>query len=117
MSSVCEESSTMLQFTPSGIWKCHVVLFDIYVRSSNVKISECLGINLRTLLMIRKELDEGTTVRKPHSDRSDKKSSLEIVGDIPAMTDNDPSKSIRSIVKDLRVSEFLIRWVVQEDIR
>ena len=32
------------------------------------------------------------------------------------MIDNDPSKSIRSIAKDMRVQEILIKQVMHEDI-
>ena len=33
------------------------------------------------------------------------------------MIDDDPCKSISSTIRDIRVSKFLIRQVVQEDIR
>ena len=75
------------------------------------------------MLKIWKELDEfngdyeSTTARKPHSYRSDKKRTLEFDGKIKGMIDNDPIKSVRSVALDMRVSAFLTRQVVHEDIR
>ena len=121
--TIYEESSNMMQFTPTELWKRHAVLLGIYARSSNTKISECLGINLRTVQRIRKEFDEsngdyeGTAARKPHSDRSDKKRTPEFVAAIQAIIDKNPSQSIRSIARNMGVSEFLIRQVVHENIR
>ena len=43
-----DESSTMMPFIPSEIWKCHAVLLGVDAESSNTKISECLGVHLRT---------------------------------------------------------------------
>ena len=80
-----------------------------------MKISKRLGVNLGIVEKIPKELDEsngdyeGMTVLKPHSDRSDNKTTLEYLGEIQAMIDNDPSKSIRSTLRDMEMSEFLIR--------
>ena len=87
-----------------------------------MKILECLGVNLRTLQRIRKELDEsnsdyeGAESRKPYSDGSDKNRTTEFVGEIQVIIDNDPSKSLRFIGRDMITSEFLIRQVVHEDI-
>ena len=46
-----------------------------------------------------------------------RKKTLEFLAEIQAMIDNDPRKSIRSIVRDMRVSKFLIRQVVHDGIR
>ena len=67
------------QFTPPDIWKQQTVLLVIYAESSNTKISECLGVTLRRMYRIWKELDEyngdykGTAAWKPHSNHSSKK--------------------------------------------
>ena len=53
-----------------------------------------------------------TKVRQPHC--SDIKRSPEILGDIQAIIDNDPSKSIRPIARGMAVPEFLIRQLVPE---
>ena len=82
----------------------------------------CLGVNLKKARRIWKDLYEssddykGTTAQKPHSDCSDKIIFV-FLGEVQAIIDNDPSKSIRIIVKILWGSEFLIRQVVHEDIR
>ena len=55
---VCEENSTITQITPPEIWKRDAVLFGIYSGSSNTKISERFGVNLKTGQKILKELDE-----------------------------------------------------------
>ena len=94
----------------------------LYCLVFNTNISECFGVNLRTVQRIRKEFGEsnsdyeGTVVRKPTSGRSDKKRTLEFVDEVQAMIDNDPSKSIKSTTKDIGVFEFLIRQVLYEDI-
>ena len=55
--------------------------------------------------------------QKPHSDCSDNKRTLKFLGEIQAMIDNNPSKSIRSTARNIRVSEFLIRQIVHEGIQ
>ena len=47
------------------------VLHEIYTRSSNMKISQCLGVNLKKVQWIQKELDESNG--KPYSNHFDKK--------------------------------------------
>ena len=41
----------------------------------------------------------------------------EFVAEIQGMTDNNSSKSTRSVTKDVGVSEFLLKLVAHEDIR
>ena len=80
----------MTQFVPPQTWTRHAVLPGIRTRSPNRNISECLGVNLRTVQRIQKELgesnadNEGTAARKTHS-------APEFVGDIKIMIDNEPS--------------------------
>ena len=90
---------------------------------TNKNISECLGFNLRIVQRIRKDFNESNgdyecaTARKNDSARSDKKITLEFVGEIKTTIDNDPLKSMGAIAMDTGVSEFLIRQRVHEDIR
>ena len=56
------------------------------------------------------------TAQKPHSDHSDKKRTQEFLPEIQAMIKNNPSKSIGSIVRNMGMSEFLIRQIVHKDI-
>lgn len=53
--TLCEKKITITQVTPPEIWKKKMP--DILAESYNTNISECLCVNLRTVLMIRKELD------------------------------------------------------------
>ena len=48
LDTVCEENNTIMQFLPLEIRKQHTVLFGIHAKSTNTKISECLGVNLKT---------------------------------------------------------------------
>ena len=59
---------------------------------------------------------EVTAAQKPHFDLSDKKSTLEFLVEIQAMTDYDHSKSTKFIDRVMQVSEFLIWQVVSKDI-
>ena len=60
---------------------------------------------------------KGTAAQKPLSDCSDKKRTLKFVCVVQARIVNDPSKSIKSIARNIRISEFLIKQVVHEDIQ
>ena len=51
------------------------------------------------------------------TDFSEEKRTPKFIGEILAMIDNDPSKSIKSLAKDMGMSELLIKQVVHEDIR
>ena len=65
---------------------------------------------------IKKKLDQfnGAAAQKPHSD---KKRTFEIVIDIQDMINDNYCQSIRSIARDMGVSEFLIQQVVHADIQ
>ena len=53
----------------------------------------------------------------PYVDHSDKKRTPKFVGEIQAPIENDHSKLIRSIVRNMEVSKFLIRPVVNKNIQ
>ena len=57
----------------------------------------------------------GYSNQKTHSDRYDKKITPEFAGEILAMMDYDPRKSVWFIAWDM--AKFLIRQVVNEDLR
>ena len=105
MGIVCEKSRTMIQFK---------IQYEYFTD---------MGVNLRTLQSIQKQLDESsgdyksTVAWKLHSDSSVMKRIAEFLVEIYAMIDNDPNKSIRFIASDVAVSNFLIRQVVHEDIQ
>ena len=92
---------------------------DNHAGSSNTKISQYLSVNLRTVQRILKDLDESNSNYKYSNLEASLwlfKKRTKFIGGIQAMIDNDPSKLIRCIPRDMGVSEFLIRKVVHEDI-
>ena len=109
------------KFTPPEIWKRHAVLLRIH-HGNIIQRLYRVRVKLRTVSWIQKVFDKSnsengcTAARNPHPDRSDKKRTPKFVGEIQVMFDNDRSKSIKSITRDMGVSEFLIREVMQEDL-
>ena len=101
-----------MQFISPQIWTRHAVLPGVRAESSKKNLSECFGVNLRTVQRIWEELGEsngdyeGTTARETNSARSDKKRTPEFVEEIKTTIGNDPSNSMRAIGRDTRVSEF-----------
>ena len=91
--------------------------------SRNLKITCCilLGIHARSPRVFVYHYEdsiedyEGMTAQKL-SDHSDKKRTQEFLPGIQAMIENNPSKSIGSIARNMGMSEFLIRQIVHEDI-
>ena len=81
-----------MQFTPPEIWKCHAVLLGIPAGNTNINISMCLVINLRTAQTIQKQLDEFNGDYKGMA--ADKKRTHKFLDEIQVMIDNDPSNSI-----------------------
>ena len=111
----------MLKLTPPEIWKWHAVLLGIHARRFRTNISLCFSVNMRTMPKVLKELNksygdnEGIAAWKPYSYHSDQKRTPEFVYEIQAMTENDPSKSIRFTARDMGVSEFLIWQAMHEE--
>ena len=105
----------MTQFVSPQFLTRHAVWPGIRAGSTNKNISECLGVNTRTVQIIREEFGEF----KGTGTRSDEKRTLEfktvIEFEIKTVIDN--SKSIKAIAMDTGVFEFLIRQTVHEDIR
>ena len=68
-----EKICSIIQFTSPKKRKRHAVLLGIIDETTTMKISVCLGVNLKKMQMIRKELNEsdgdyeGMVSRKPHS--------------------------------------------------
>ena len=112
--TLSEESSTMRQFAPPKHCKWHAVLLGIHAESPNRKIPEFLGVILKTVLnpmvIIKVQQLRSLTliilIRTP-----------EFVGEFQTIIDNDFSKSISSIARDIGVSEFHIRQGVYENIQ
>ena len=56
--TACEESSTIMQSSPSEIWKWLAILLYIHTGNFDMKIAGCLSVNLSTIQSIQKRLDE-----------------------------------------------------------
>ena len=82
LNTIWAESSIMTLIPSPEIWKQRAILHDIHVGSSNIKISESLGVNQKTVQIIWKELDDfngdcdGTVARKLQTNHSDKSSRI-----------------------------------------
>ncbi|KAK8374093.1 hypothetical protein O3P69_019943, partial [Scylla paramamosain] len=78
---------------------------------SRSKISELLKVTEQLVRTVTRELIssdydcEGAAERKHHSRRSDTARDAEFVTQLRAMVDEDPSRSMRSIARELQVSE------------
>ncbi|KAG0728693.1 hypothetical protein GWK47_031947 [Chionoecetes opilio] len=113
----------MESFTFPHLWKRHTVLMLISAGHSSSKISELLKVTEQFVRTDRRELIssdydyEGVAERKHHSRRSDTIRNAELVTKLQTMIDEDPSQSMRSIARELHVSEGTVRKCVQEDIR
>ena len=89
-----------------------------FISEAPTRRDPCIWVSRQRILS---ELDDfkgdykSTAAQKLHSIRFDKKTTSKFIGEIQAMIDNDPSKSIRSIAWDMGVAEFLIKQVVHED--
>ena len=60
---------------------------------------------------------ESVAERRKHKPRSDTVRTPQFVHQVQDIIDQDPSKSIRAISRDLQVSECTLRRIVHEDIR
>jgi transposase len=89
------------------------------------EISEFDNIPLRTVYNVKARYDteieagkspeEISSARKPHRRRSDAKDN-DFVEKVQEIIDEDPGRSMRSIARELQVSDSTIRRIVEEDI-
>ena len=79
-----------------------------------MKISKSLGVNLKLFQKIRTKLQKSNVNCEAHSEHSDKKRTSEFVTENQAKTD--PRKSISTKVRNMGVTELLIKQVDNEDI-
>ena len=120
MDAVCEESSTITQFTPHEIWKQHAVLVVIHNLSTITNISECLGVSLRPANRVRKSWMSSKLVTKVLQQGSltlivfIRKKILEFLEKLTMMINNYHSKPVRFITRKMGVSEFLIKQSVHK---
>ncbi|XP_046868909.1 uncharacterized protein LOC124461437 [Drosophila willistoni] len=103
--------------------KRHAVIVALYANHTDLEISNFLKCARSFVYKVRCELKasggnaEPVSKRKKHEERSHTIRSAEFVQKVQAIIDEDPSKSIRALAKDLNVSDGLIRRVVHEDLR
>jgi len=102
--------------------KRHAVIVAIHANHSDFEISIFLNFARSFVHKVRRELEisddnvESVAKRKKHKARSDTVRISQFVQQVQDI-DEDFSKSIRAISRDLQISECTIRRIVHEDIR
>ena len=109
----------MTKFTPQEIWGRHIVLLGIHTQKlqyEHFRMFRCHCDHSPQLNESKGDYKDMTS-QKPYADRSDKKRIPEFLSKIQAMIDNDQSKSIRFLARDMGKSLFPIRLTANEVIR
>ena len=103
--------------------KRHAVIVALAAKHSDLKISNFLHVARSFVHKVRLELEgcdgnvSPVAKRKKHSQCSDTVRTPEFIRNVQNIIDENPGRSIRSIAKELQVSEWTIRTVVHQDIR
>ena len=103
--------------------KRHAVIVAIHVKHSDLEISQFFNVTRSFVHKVRRELEasdgnvESVAKRRKHKPRSDTVRTPQFVQQVQDIIDEDLSKSIRAISRDLQVSECTIRRIVHKDIR
>ena len=106
--------------------KRHAVIVAIHANHSDLEISEFLKFarlfvhkvsRVRSIWWPCRKCCQKTHKRKKHKARSDRVRTSHFVQQVQGIIDEDPSKSIKAISRDLQVSECTIYRIVHEDIR
>ncbi|XP_012058553.1 PREDICTED: uncharacterized protein LOC105621701 [Atta cephalotes] len=97
--------------------KRHAVIVAIHANHSDFEISIFLNLAGSFVHKVRRELEVSDDKRKKHKACSDTVRTSQFVQQVQGIIDEDPSKSIRAISRDLQISECTIRRIVHEDIR
>ena len=103
--------------------KRHAIIIALKSEHSDLEIANFLKVARSFVHKVRKELEASdgnvspVAKRKKHCQRSDTTRTPEFIRHVQNIIDEDPRKTIRSIAKDLQVSEGTIRNVVHKDIR
>lgn len=102
------------------------VLVALHAGRTAPEIMKFLKLPSSLVYRVKKSFDDGmaagdptavTAHRKQHSRRSDTLRTPAFVAQLQALVDEDPGKSVRSLAKELGVSEGTIRNAVHEDLR
>ena len=102
--------------------KRHVVIVAIHAKHSDLEISQFFNVARSFVHKVRRELEtshgnvESVARRRKHKPLSDTVRTPQFVQQVQGIIDEDPSKSIRVISRNLQVSECTIHPIVHEDI-
>ena len=103
--------------------KRHAVIVALTAKHTDLEISNFLNVARSFVYKVRMELEindgnvSPVAKRKKHFQRSDAIRTPEFIQNVQKIIDEDPGRSMRSIAKGLKVSEWTIRTVVHQDIR
>ena len=104
--------------------KRQTVIVIIHAKHCDLEISRFLNVTRSFAYKVRRSRVrvsdvnvESVAKRRKHKPRSDKVRTQQFVQQVQDIIDEDPSKSIRAISRDLLVSECSILRIIHEDIR
>ena len=103
--------------------KRHTIIVAIHTKHSDLEISQFFSVVQSFVDKVRRDLEasdgnvESVAKCRKHKPRSDTVRALQFVQKVQYIIDEDHSKSIRAILRDLQASECTIRRIVHEDIR
>ena len=100
--------------------KGHGVIVAIHAKHSDLEILLFFNVSRSFVHKIRRGLEasvESVAKRRKHKLRSDAVRTPQLLQQVQGIIDEDPSKTIRAILRDLQVSECTIRRTVYEEIR
>lgn len=103
--------------------KRNAVIVALSAKHSDIEISTFLNVSRSFVHKVRLQLYEydgnvsPVAKRKKHSQRSDTIRTPEFIPNVQNIIDENPRRSMRSIAKELQVSEWTIRAVVHQNIR
>ena len=103
--------------------KRHTAMVPIHAKHSDLKISQAFNVTRSFVHKVRRELKasdgnvESVAERRKRKSRSNTVRTLQFVQQVRNIIDEDPSKSVRAISRDLQVSDYAFRRTVYEDIQ
>ena len=103
--------------------KRHAVIVAIHAKHSDLEILQFLNVARSFLHKVRRGLEESdgdvesVGKHRKHKPSADTARTLQFVQQVQDIIDEDHSKSIRAISRELQVSECRIRHIINEDVR
>ena len=108
MSRELERRAAVLESLRAGRTASEIISFFGYGKS--------FVYNIRKDFETAEDKDDVTAERKPHKRRSDSKRSEEFLADMKATIDEDPSKTMGQLAKEMHVGKSTIHRAVHEDL-